>query len=206
MITIFTSVWRNPDRPVILASQSPRRRDILALMGFEFEVMAPSVENETMFFAGGAVRESLEALAAAKAQSVSAKEPAALVLGADTIVCVDKAILGKPADRADAKAMLRLLSGRIHSVYTSVALACGECGFSARATEETRVAFRGLSDRDIDDYLGREEYGDKAGAYAIQGRALVFIDRIEGCYYNVVGLPVQKTIGLFTAYTSRKDP
>jgi septum formation protein len=206
MITIFTSVWRNPDRPVILASQSPRRRDILSLMGFDFTVIAPSVENENVFFTGKAIGESLEALATAKAQSVSGRKPAALVLGADTIVCVDNAVLGKPAGRAEAAEMLRLLSGRMHSVYTSVALVCEECGFTARATEETRVVFCDLSDRDIDDYLGREEYRDKAGAYAIQGAAMVFIDRIEGCYYNVVGLPVRKTIGLFTAYSTRKDP
>jgi len=206
MITIFTSVWRNPDRPVILASQSPRRRDILSLMGFDFKVMTPSVENEAIFLTGGAIGESLEELAAAKARSVSAQKPAALVLGADTVVCIDGAVLGKPAGRTEAGEMLRLLSGRTHTVYTSVALVCGECGFSARATEETRVVFRDLSARDIDDYLGREEYRDKAGAYAIQGGAMVFIDRIEGCYYNVVGLPVQKTIGLFTAYSTRKDP
>jgi septum formation protein len=205
MITIFTSVWRNPDRPVILASQSPRRRDILSLMGFAFEVMTPSVENENIFFAGGAIGESLEALADAKAQSVSAQRPGALVLGADTIVCVDGIVLGKPAGRAEAGEMLRRLSGRTHSVYTAVALVCGECGFAAQATEETRVVFSELSARDIDDYLGLEEYRDKAGAYAIQGRAMVFIDKIDGCYYNVVGLPVQKTIGLFTAYTTRKD-
>jgi septum formation protein len=177
----------------------------MSLMGFDFEVMPPSVENETVFFGGGAIEQSLEALAAAKARSVAARKPAALVLGADTVVCIDKAVLGKPAGRTEAAEMLRSLSGRVHSVYTSVALVCAECGFSARATGETKVVFCELSARDIDDYLNREEYFDKAGAYAIQGRAMVFIDRIEGCYYNVVGLPVQKTIGLFTAYSTRKD-
>jgi len=177
----------------------------MSLMGFDFEVMAPSVEDENVFFNGGTIGESLEALAAAKAQSVSVKKPSALVLGADTIVCVEKAVLGKPAGKAEAAEMLGRLSGRTHSVYTSVALLCAQCGFSARATGETKVVFCKLSASDIDDYLAREEYRDKAGAYAIQGRALVFIDRIEGCYYNVVGLPVQKTIALFTAYMTRKD-
>lgn len=197
-------VWKQPDRPIILASQSPRRRDILSTMGFTFEVSRPGVDNEAEFFSRYPLAEALEALAAAKADSVLSARREALVLGADTIVSIDGAILGKPRDRLEAELMLQQLSGRIHTVHTSVALACSECGFSARAIESTAVLFRQLSKWEIDDYLGLDKYRDKAGSYAIQGRAMTFVERIEGCYFNVVGLPVRKTIDLFTAYANRK--
>jgi septum formation protein len=197
-------MWRNPDRRIILASQSPRRRDILKSLGFGFDVVAPSVENEASFFPGRSVDKALAELAAAKANSVSSSHPAALVLGADTIVSVDGVVIGKPKDPADASAMLGRLSGRKHLVLTSVALACEECNFSAGAVEVTTVFFRSLAQWEIEEYLGFDEYRDKAGAYAIQGKAMAFVDGIEGCYYNVVGLPVRKTIDLFTAYANRK--
>jgi septum formation protein len=197
-------VWKKPDRPVILASQSPRRRDILTTMGFTFEVLRPGVDNETEFFSRYPLLEALVALAAAKAESVSNTQREALVVGADTIVSIDGAILGKPRDKLEADAMLQQLSGRTHTVHTSVALSCSACGFSAQAIESTAVLFRHLSKWEIDDYLVFDEYQDKAGSYAIQGRAMTFVERIEGCYFNVVGLPVRKTIDLFTAYANRK--
>jgi septum formation protein len=166
--------------------------------------MLPSVENEATFFSGRTLDKGLAALSVAKAQSVSLSRPDALVLGADTVVSIDGAILGKPKTRGDAAAMLGRLSGRRHAVLTSVALVCGECGFAAGAVETTAVQFRALAQWEIDEYLGRGEYLDKAGAYAIQGRAMAFVDRIDGCYYNVVGLPVRKTIDLFAAYADRK--
>ncbi len=197
-------VWRNPDRRIILASQSPRRREILSALGFEFDVVRPSVENEADFFSGRQLDKELAALAVAKAQSVSVSRPDALVLGADTVVSIDGVALGKPTTKSDAATMLRRLSGRRHTVLTSVALVCGECGFAAGAIETTAVQFRSLAQWEIDEYLSRGEYCDKAGAYAIQGRAMAFIDRIDGCYYNVVGLPVRKTIDLFASYADRK--
>ena len=197
-------VWRNPDRRIILASQSPRRREILSALGFEFDVVRPSVENETDFFSGRQLDKELAALAVAKAQSVSLTAPDALVLGADTVVSIDGVALGKPTTKSDAVTMLGRLSGRRHTVLTSVALVCGECGFSAGAVETTAVQFRSLAQWEIDEYLGRGEYLDKAGAYAIQGRAMAFVDKIDGCYYNVVGLPVRKTIDLFASYADRK--
>ena len=197
-------VWKQPDRPIILASQSPRRRDILAAMGFSFEVAQPGVDNEAEFFSRYPFADALATLASAKAESVSNGRKEALVLGADTVVSIDGAILGKPLDRPDAEAMLQQLSGRVHSVHTAVALTCSVCGFSAQATECTTVRFRQLSKWEIDDYLALDEYRDKAGSYAIQGKALTFVERIEGCYFNVVGLPVRKTIDLFTAYANRK--
>jgi septum formation protein len=174
-------------------------------MGFVFEVIAPLVESEGAFFSGFPLEDALQKLADAKAQSVSAGRPEALVLGADTIVSIDGAILGKPTTAGDAAGMLACLSGRTHAVLTSAALVCAECNFAARATEKTMVVFRSLAQWEIDEYLECGEYRDKAGAYAIQGRAMAFVDRIEGCYYNVVGLPVKKTIDLFSAYANRKD-
>lgn len=197
-------VWRNPDRRVILASQSPRRREILSALGFCFEVVPPSVENEAAFFSGRALDKGLSALAEAKAQSVSLSRPESLVLGADTVVSIDGAVIGKPKTQSEAAAMLGRLSGRRHAVLTSVALLCGECGFAAGAVETTAVQFRSLAQWEIDEYLDLGEYCDKAGAYAIQGSAMAFVDRIDGCYYNVVGLPVRKTIDLFAAYADRK--
>ncbi len=205
MISIFTCVWKNPDRPVILASQSPRRRDILSGMGVTFEVIAPLVESEDTFLSRPPIEDALAALALAKANSISATRPQSLVLGADTIVSIDGRILSKPVSRADAAHMIERLSGRTHSVLTGVSLVCGETGFAASAAETTRVRFRVLEKWEIDAYLDRNEYRDKAGSYGIQGAAMTFVERIEGCYYNIVGLPVAKTIDLFCGYANRKD-
>lgn len=174
-------------------------------MGFAFEIIAPSVDNEEKYFSKAATDDSLQALAAAKARSVSGKRPEALVLGADTVVSLDGTMLGKPKSKDDAAGTLRFLSGKTHVVRTSVALVCGELGFVLSATETTQVTFRPLEQWEIDEYLDHNEYRDKAGAYAIQGRAMAFVDRIDGCYYNVVGLPVRKTIDLFITYATRKD-
>jgi septum formation protein len=205
MITILNAVWKNPDRRIILASQSPRRREILSQMGFAFEVVAPSVDNEAVFFTGAGIADCLKALAVAKAESVSRAQPGALVVGADTVVAARGTVLGKPKNKSDARTMIGLLSGTSHGVYTSVALVCAETGFIGVAVEKTLVFFRPLEQWEIDDYLESDDFLDKAGAYAIQGRAMPFVDKIEGCYYNVVGLPVRKTIDLFTAYSTRKD-
>jgi septum formation protein len=205
MRTIFTSVWKSPDKRLILASLSPRRREILSLLGLDYDVVAPSLVSEEAFFGSGAIEDSVATLAVAKAQSVSRIRPQALVLGADTVVVLDNLALGKPKDAADAGRMLGLLSGKTHAVYTGVALVCAEDNFTACTTEKTLVSFRLVEQWEIDQYLEHVEYRDKAGAYAIQGKAMAFIDRIDGCYYNVVGLPVQKTIDLFKAYATRKD-
>jgi|WetSurMetagenome_2_1015567.scaffolds.fasta_scaffold00072_40 septum formation protein len=197
-------VWNNPDRRVILASQSPRRRDILRGLGFTFRTVRPSVKSEAAFLTGRPLKKGLAALALAKAASVAQREPGALVLGADTVVVVDGEAIGKPRGRREAGAMLRRLSGKTHAVHTSVALVCGGSGFSSVSVETTRVRFRKLAEWEIDAYLRLDEHADKAGAYAIQGRAMAFVDGIDGCYYNVVGLPVRKTIDLFAAYANRK--
>jgi septum formation protein len=199
------SNWRKPGRRIILASNSPRRRTILRDMGFAFETMAPSVHNEERFLKSKAIGASLMELARAKAASVSVKHPEALVLGADTVVTLGDRIMGKPKDTGEAAAMLRLLSNKKHVVYSAVALVCEACRFVRTAVEKTTVVVREIGEEEITGYLRGGGFFDKAGAYAIQGKAMVFVKKIDGCYYTVVGLPVQKTIDLFTAYLTRKE-
>lgn len=173
-------------------------------MGMRFTTSFPTVADEGKFFRGPRLCVSLQTLANAKARSVARKHPKALVLGADTIVVLGKKVLGKPKNRSDAAAMITLLSGKVHTVLTAVALVCEECAFSAGRVEKTKVAFRAIPREERDDYLAVGDWRSKAGAYAVQGKAMAFVDRIEGCYYNVVGLPVRTTIDCFMEYASRK--
>ncbi|MDR2591347.1 MAG: Maf family protein [Chitinispirillales bacterium] len=199
---IFT---RDIRRPVILASGSPRRSQILGMMGIAFETALSGVKDEGAYIDAGDLDTSLCRLAAAKARDASERHTGALVLGADTIVVADGKVLGKPADKDDARRMLSLLSGRRHTVVTAVALLCGEVDFSESAAVRTAVFFRTLEEEEIEHYLSFPEYEDKAGAYAVQGGAMTFIDRIEGCYYNVMGLPVTATLGLFKKFARKGD-
>jgi septum formation protein len=199
------SWWRNLDRPLILASQSARRKEILTRMGLTFAVVPPNIDSEEEWLQEGDLPASIERLAMAKASVVAAGRDAALVLAADTIVVCDNVLLGKPRDDADAIGMLARLSGRAHRVYTGVALICPEEGFSVSATAVTIVRFRTIGRDDINAYLSAGEHRDKAGAYGIQGAAMVFVESIDGCYYNVVGLPVSAVIDLLTRYVNRKD-
>ncbi len=198
---VFT---RDISRPVLLASGSPRRSQILGMMGVVFEVTGSGVADEEAYIDATDLDASLRRLAVAKAKGVSERRPNAVVLGADTIVVADGAVLGKPKDKDDARRMLRLLSGRRHTVITAVALLCGEVGFNESSAIRTNVFFRALEEEEIELYLSFPEYADKAGAYAVQGGAMTFIDGIEGCYYNVMGLPVTATLGLFKKF-ARKD-
>lgn len=206
MGTIFTLDWKNPGRRIVLASQSPRRSALLKQMGISFESVDPAVAEEEKYLDIKALRRSVRNLALAKARSVSARHQDALVLGADTIVVSGKKILGKPETSTQAFDMLRDLSGKSHSVFTGVALVCEEAAFARSDSEKTTVFFRAISDREIAAYIDSKEYYDKAGSYGIQGSALVFVNRINGCFYNVVGLPIAKTISLFNAYMTRKEP
>jgi septum formation protein len=205
MKTVFLPQWKTPDRSVVLASKSPRRADILTAMGLTFSTQAPILNNEASYLTGSDIEGSLCRLAEAKAMSVANSLTDVLVLGADTVVVSNTAILGKPRDTDDAFAMLRLLSGKAHTVYTGVALCCKQCHFMKSSVAKTTVYFRDIPDEEISMYIESGECTDKAGAYAIQGKAMVFVERIEGCYYNVVGLPVVQTIALFNAYTIRKE-
>ena len=173
---------------LILASASPRRRELLAQAGFTFEVV-PAHVNEDLRPGEDPIAYVVR-LARDKAQAVfqQLNDPAAIVLGADTTVTLDSHILAKPEDPADAARMLRMLSGRTHRVMTGVAVATATR--TEVAAEVTGVQFLTLSDEEIQTYIVSGEPMDKAGAYGIQGLAARWIPRIEGCYFNVVGLPL----------------
>ncbi len=174
-------------KPVVLASGSPRRRELLAQMGVtEFEVL-PARGEETAP-AGLAPADYVTYLARQKAREVAVLRPDHTVIGADTVVVLDGQVLGKPADRADAVRMLTALSGRAHEVYTGIAVCVGERELTH--AECTKVWFRPLTQAEIEAYVDSGEPMDKAGGYGIQGKACVMIRGIEGDYYNVVGLPV----------------
>jgi septum formation protein len=172
--------------PLILASRSPRRSELLTAAGISFEVLAADIDETP--HANEAPAAYVERLARDKARAVLALRPGARVLGADTTVTIDGGILGKPVDEADAVRMLRMLSGRAHDVHTGVALASA-AGVGS-AVDTTRVWFSHMTDEDISWYVATGEPVDRAGAYAIQGFASRFIPRIEGSYSTVVGLPV----------------
>lgn len=195
-----------PSRQLILASGSPRRKELLEQMGFSFNVITGDAIDEASFISSDRLVASLEELALAKGRSVADAHPEALILSADTIVVQNNHLLGKPDDRSDAARMLQSLSGNRHSVITAVALSCSEESFFRSTTARTYVYFRKLSDEAINRYLDSDEPYDKAGAYGIQGKAMIFVDKIEGCFYNVVGLPVSVTIDLFKAFEARKEP
>jgi septum formation protein len=182
---------------VILASASPRRADLLTAAGVAFEVRAVDVDEQP--FDGESADGYVARVAADKATACPAAADA-VVLAADTVVVVDGRILGKPADEADAARMLRLLSGRGHDVLTAVAVRRG--GTVAVEVDSTAVVFAPLSDADIAWYVASGEPRDKAGAYAVQGLASRFVQRIDGSYSNVVGLPVAlvcRMLGAFEA-------
>lgn len=172
---------------VVLASASPRRKELLQLIGLEPEVIPADIQ-ETML-PGEETDAFLQRVAIAKGLAVYRKRFFhALLVSADTVVRLDGSLIGKPAGRADAFSMLSRLGGRQHEVLTGLALLHeGETSF---AISRTLVRFKELAEAEIDHYLEREEFMDKAGAYAIQGRAAVFVERIEGCYFNVMGFPL----------------
>ena len=170
---------------VILASQSPRRRELLGLFHIPFCVRVADID-ETMT-PGAAPDSEVARLSREKALAVE-RQADDLVIAADTIVVCDGRILGKPADAEGAKAMLRLLSGRDHQVMTGMTVLRADQ--AVVVTEVTDIHFRELTEKEIEDYVASGEPMDKAGAYGIQGGAALFCSRMEGDYYNVVGLPV----------------
>ncbi len=176
---------------LVLASGSPRRRELLAGLGWEFRV-EPSLITETKP-EGETPAHLVKRLAFEKASEVAGRFPGNWVVGADTVVAIDGMILGKPKDEAEAKSMLRRLAGETHSVFTGVALIAPD-GRSLSETEETKVTFRPLSDEEISAYVACGESMDKAGAYGIQGLGKQFVEGIEGDYFNVVGLPVSRVL------------
>ena len=176
---------------LILASQSPRRKELLGLLGMPFIIQVPQAD-ETMDPAGDPA-EQVAQVSLRKALATCA-EADDVVIAADTIVVCDGKILGKPQDREDAVRMLKMLSGRSHQVMTGVTVLQGEQAESC--TEITQVYFRSLSDREILRYVDSGEPMDKAGAYGIQGGAALFAEKLIGDYYNVMGLPVCRLVQL----------
>ncbi len=183
-------------RRIILASHSPRRRELLAALGIAFEVAGADIDESAA--PGETAEEHVLRLAAQKAWAVSAKNPDAVVLGADTVVVADGAVLGKPADRKDAARMLGMLSGRTHEVLTGIAVIMPADENAYAQVVRTAVVMRALDPREIAAYTATDEPMDKAGAYAVQGAACAFVTRVEGSYTNVVGLPTAELIGLLT--------
>jgi len=179
---------------LILASQSPRRAEILTSVGWPFEAI-PADIDESRFESEDALSYVLR-LAQTKAETVAARVASGRVLGADTVVVVDQEILGQPCDDDDARRMLSLLSGKWHEVVTGVALVSKSQTSVAHQT--TRVRFAELTSEEIEWYISTGEPKGKAGAYAIQGQGALFIQEIEGDYYNVVGLPVRLVYELAT--------
>lgn len=179
---------------IVLASASPRRRELLAQAGVMFHVQAADIDETRR--AGEAPEAFVLRLAEEKARAVSALCKNETVLGADTVVVVDGEILGKPADAADARRMLQMLAGRVHQVLTGIAVVRGE--HCLTAVETTQVTFHAIGEEELTRYIASDEPMDKAGAYGIQGYAARWIPRIEGDYNNVVGLPIARTVALLS--------
>ena len=171
---------------IILASKSPRRQELMNHITSDFEVIVSEVEE---ILPGGILPEEAPVyLSGIKAEAVAADRPDRVVIGADTVVILDGAVLGKPRDEQDAVRMLRALSGKVHTVVTGCCII--KDGKQVAFSEMTRVEFYSLSDREIMEYIATGEPFDKAGAYGIQGKGSVLVKRIEGDFFNVMGLPV----------------
>ena len=177
---------------MVLASSSPRRRQLLDLIGIAHEVRPANID-ETMR-PRETPRRHAERLAREKASAIAKRDPDLITIGADTIVVVNRKVLGKPRDTDDAARMIALLSGREHVVTTAVAVSRGKKLRSA--VEEVRVKFRRLRDDEIEAYIATGEPMDKAGAYGIQGYGATIVERIEGDYFAVMGLPIVRLVGL----------
>jgi septum formation protein len=175
---------------IYLASKSPRRREILTTLKIPFECISSPYEEKERDAEGLSAEDFASRLACLKALAAAKNYNSGLIVGADTIVVQDGEILGKPKDRADAKQILQNLSGRRHKVITGLAIVNAATQKSLSHNEITNVYFKKLSDLDIEVYLNTEEPYDKAGAYGIQGHAGLFVEKVEGCYFNVVGFPV----------------
>lgn len=175
--------------PIILASTSPRRRELLTLLGIPFDVKSPSFEERLV--ADSPAIEQVQAFAQGKARSVASQEPDAIVLGSDTVIEVDQAVIGKPADLMEARTMLRRLAGRDHRVHTAIALVCSARAIDIGALSAAVVRMKPFNELAHDRYLATGESLGKAGAYSIQGEGGNLIDSIDGDFPTVVGLPLR---------------
>lgn len=178
---------------LILASTSPRRREILGLLGRPFEVIAPEFDERISTHLS--IGEEVLQFAVGKARSVAAKHPESIVIGSDTMIQLDGEKIGKPLDAADARRILRLLSGKAHKIYTSVAIIDGIGGPGLRRIETVVLKMRELSADEIESYVATGESLDKAGAYSIQGQGRHLIAAMEGDYLAAVGMPLKPIAG-----------
>lgn len=185
------------ERRLVLASASPRRRELLAAMGWNFVVQPAPIDESPLRGEDATAYVGRLALAKARHAAAGAESAGALVLGADTVVVVDNELLGKPSDEEDARRMLRLLAGRQHEVLTGVALVDGDREWLE--IERTKVEMAALRENEIALYVASGEPMDKAGAYAVQGLGALFVTRLEGNYSNVVGLPLPVVYRLLEA-------
>jgi septum formation protein len=183
---------------LVLASCSPRRAALLAEAGFEFETVSPRVQEK--FDVDLTLREVTLWNAIRKGMSVAQMHPEKVILAADTLVALDNQIIGKPADLHEAAKMLRRLSGQTHQVCSAVFIYQQTTGRSATFHEVSRVTFRRLSSTEIENYLARIGPLDKAGAYAAQGCGAEIIDKIDGSYTNVVGLPMERAVAMLAEF------
>lgn len=180
----------NMGKPLfVLASKSPRRKELLKNIGISAQIVPASIDESSVTYSSP--REMVTRLAFMKATDVARSFSGnTYVIGADTVVSLDGKIFGKPRDIEDARRMLTALSGKTHSVYTGYCVVYPKSGAAISKCEETKVTFRPMSEDEIDAYIKTREPMDKAGAYGIQGKGSVFVEKIEGDYFNVVGLPV----------------
>lgn len=188
---------------LILASASPRRSQILQMLGFEFDVLPTRVEEGAR--PGETPRQHAEDLARAKAAAAAGHHPDALCIGADTIVVLEGEVLEKPTDPEDALRMLQRLQGRWHTVYTAVALHHEASRTWVSGIESTQVHFRELDSGFLQRYAHSGEPDDKAGAYAIQGLGAMLVREVRGCFYNVMGLPIVRFVELLHEFPARDE-
>ena len=186
----------NGNKKLILASGSPRRRELLAKMGYEFEICAPDVDEHV----SGHASDIVYTLAQRKAKAAAAHYADGVIIASDTLVSLDGVPLGKPEDAADAHRMLAALSGREHEVFTGVCVLDAASGRAETRSVRTGVTFRDLTDAEIDAYIATGEPMDKAGAYAIQGGAGAFVSRLDGELENVIGFPVVEVKELLSKF------
>lgn len=183
---------------IVLASSSPRRKELLTLIGIPFKVH-PS-QKEEHIDDNDSPNEIVEKLALMKAKDIAQNYSEGLIIGADTIVVKDGKVLGKPTDKTEAFKMLTLLQGQVHQVYSGIALIDAKTGKYEVSHQVTKVFMKDLTSEEIHAYIGTKEPLDKAGAYGIQGIGALFIDKIEGDYFNVVGLPLSKLETMLKAF------
>ena len=186
----------NASKRLILASGSPRRRELLAKMGYDFEICTPDVDEHV----AGHARDIVYTLAQRKAMAAAERYSDGIVIASDTLVSLDGIPLGKPADEAEARAMLEALSGREHEVFTGVCVLDAASGRRETRAVRTGVTFRDITAKEIADYIATGEPMDKAGAYAIQGGAGRFVAVLDGELENVIGFPVVEVREMLRAF------